>query len=110
MTYAVNSLLQKIKLFSFTNLISQKFSDTAEILAFAVSKRCTQDLPVVNTQDSSAGFFVFLPFGIPEKKKKFKELFFRGIADFRGTIFNSLPPFLGIFRLPKRTRRYVLYG
>ena len=108
MTYAVNSLLQKIKLFSFTHLISQKFSDTAEILAFAVSKRCTQDLPVVNTQDSSAGFFVFLPFGIPEKK--IKELFFRGIADFRGTIFNLLPPFLGIFRLPKRTRRYVLFG
>ena len=47
MTYEVNSLLQKIKLFSFTNLISQKFSVTAVILAFAVSKRCTQDLPVV---------------------------------------------------------------
>ena len=54
MTY-VNSLLQK-KLCSFTNLISQKFSDTAVILTFAVSKRCTQDLPVVNTKGSSTGF------------------------------------------------------
>ena len=38
------------------NLISQKFSDTAAILAIAVSKRCTQELPVVNTQGSSTGF------------------------------------------------------
>ena len=64
MTHAVNLLLQKIKLCSFTILISQKFSDTAVILAMAVSKCCTQDLPVVNTQGSSTGFLfihVYLP-------------------------------------------------
>ena len=37
-THAVNLLLHKIKLCSFTNLISQKFSDSAVILAKAVSK------------------------------------------------------------------------
>ena len=55
------------KLCSFTNLISQKFSDTAVILAIAVSKRCTQDLPVVNTQGSSTGFLFPCHSGIPEK-------------------------------------------
>ena len=44
--------IAQIKLCSFTNLISQKFSDSAVILATAVSKRCTQDLPVVNKQGS----------------------------------------------------------
>ena len=39
-----------------TNFISEKFSDSAVILATAVSKRCTQDLPVVNTQGSITGF------------------------------------------------------
>ena len=39
-----------------TNFISQKLSDSAVILATAVSKRCTQDLPVVNTQGSITGF------------------------------------------------------
>ena len=45
---------QKIKLCSFTNLISQTFSDTAVILAIAVftSKRCTQDFPVVNKRST----------------------------------------------------------
>ena len=40
-----------------------KFSDcTAVILAIAVSKCCTQDLPVVNTQGSSTGFlFTYHP-------------------------------------------------
>ena len=33
-----------------------KFSDWEVILAIAVSKRCTQDLPVVNTRGSSTGF------------------------------------------------------
>ena len=42
--------MDQIKLCFFTNLISQKFRDTAVILAIAVSKRCTQDLPLVNTQ------------------------------------------------------------
>ena len=48
-THAVNLLLQKTKVCSFTNFISQKYSETAVLLAIAVSKRCTQDLPVVNT-------------------------------------------------------------
>ena len=44
--------------FSITkNLIRQQFSDTTVILAIAVSKRCTQDLPVVNTQGLSTGLF-----------------------------------------------------
>ena len=68
-----NLLLQKIKLCSFTNLISQKFSDTAVILAIAVSKRCTQDLPVVNTQGSITGFLFTYHSAIPEKF--FKEYF-----------------------------------
>ena len=57
-TRAVKLLLEKIKLCSFANLMSQKFSDTAIILAIAVSKRCTHDLPVVNTQGSITGFFL----------------------------------------------------
>ena len=44
-----------IKLCSFINLISQKFSDSA-VIAIAVCKRCTLDLPVVNRQGSSTGF------------------------------------------------------
>ena len=55
-TLAVNLLLHKIKLCSFTNLISQKLSDSAVILAIEVSKRCTQDLSVVKRQGSSIGF------------------------------------------------------
>ena len=47
-----------------TNFISQTFSDSAVVLATAVSKRCTQDLPVVNTQGSSTGFWL-----IPGAKK-----------------------------------------
>ena len=49
------TIMQKIKLCSFTNLISQKYSVTVVILAIEVSKRCTQDLPVVDTQGSSTG-------------------------------------------------------
>ena len=48
--------IAQIKLCSFTNLISQKFSDSAVILATAAAKRCTQDLPVVNKQGSRTGF------------------------------------------------------
>ena len=66
-THAVNLLLQKIKLCSFTSLISQKFSDTAVILDIAVSKRCTPDLPVVNTQGSSTGFLFTCHSAIPER-------------------------------------------
>ena len=62
----VNLLLQRNKLCSFTNLISQKFSDTAKILALAVSKGCTQDLPAVNKQHSSTLFLFTYHFVIPE--------------------------------------------
>ena len=48
--------MRKIELCSF-------ISDSAVILAIAVSKRCTRDLPVVNAQD-----FVYLPFGHSRKK------------------------------------------
>ena len=95
------------KLCSFTSLISQKFSDTAVILAIVVSKCCTQDLPVVNRQGSSTGFLFTYHSAIP--KNFFKEYFFSGIIDF-GVPFSI--NFLGIFRLPKSsgTRRYVLFG
>ena len=102
-THAVNLLLQKIRLCSFTSLISQKFSETAVILAIAVSywlqqchigyssvilatavsKRCTQDLPVVytqqGTQGSSTGFL--LPTIQPFQKNFFEEYFFCRIVD-----------------------------
>ena len=55
-THAINLLLRKIELCSF-------ISDSAVILAIAVSKRCTRDLPVVNAQN-----FVYLPFGHSRKK------------------------------------------
>ena len=58
--------IAKIKLCSFTNLISQKFCDTAVILVIAVSNLCTQDLPVVNTQRSSTGFLFTYHLAIPE--------------------------------------------
>ena len=66
-THAVNLLLQKFKLCSFGNLISQKFSDAAVIFVIAVSKRCTQDLPVVDTQGSRTGFLFTYHSAIPEK-------------------------------------------
>ena len=47
--------------------MSQKFSDTAVILALAVSKRCTQDLPAVNKQHSSTVFLFTYHLVIPEK-------------------------------------------
>ena len=57
------TIAKKIKLCFFTNLISQKFSDTVLTLTIAVSKRCTKDFPVVNTQGSRTEIFVYLPFG-----------------------------------------------
>ena len=72
---AVNLLLQKIELCSFTNSVSQKFSDTAVILAIGVSKRCTQDLPVVNTQGSNTGFLFTYQSAIPENF--FKRILFQ---------------------------------
>ena len=53
------------------------------ILAIAVSKRCTQDLPVVNTHGSSTADFcvpTIRPFGF--QKNLLKEYFFSGIVDF----------------------------
>ena len=67
------------------------------ILAIAVSKRCTQDLPVVNTQGSSTGFFFpTIRSAIPEIF--FKEYFFSGIVDFGVPLsinFLSSSAFLG---------------
>ena len=50
----------------FTSLISQKFSDTAVILAIAVSKRCTQDSPAGNKQRSCTVFLFTYHLAIPE--------------------------------------------
>ena len=61
--------------------ISQKFSDTAVILAIAVSKRCTQDLPVVTIRKARVLDFC-LPTIRPFQKIVFKEYFFSGIVDF----------------------------
>ena len=47
---------------SSTNFISQKFSDTAMILAVSVSKHCTLDLSVLKVQGSIGGFLFFLLF------------------------------------------------
>jgi len=55
----VNLLFHKI---NGTNFISQKFSDSAVILAISVSKRCTLDLSVLKAQGLIAGFLFFLPF------------------------------------------------
>ena len=61
--------------------ISQTFSDTAVILAIAVSKRCTQDLPVVTVRKARVLDFC-LPTIRPFQKIVFKEYFFSGIVDF----------------------------
>ena len=58
-SHTVNLLLHKI---NRRNFISQKFSDSAVILAISVSKRCNLDLSVVKAQGSIAGFLFFLPF------------------------------------------------
>ena len=73
--------IAKIKLCSFTNLISQKFSDTALILAIAVSKRFNQDLPVLTVRKVRVLDFC-LPKIRPFQKTFFKEYFFSGIVDF----------------------------
>ena len=61
--------------------ISQKFSDTAVILAIAVSKRCTQDLPVVTVSKARVLDFCLSTIR-PFQKIVFKEYFFSGIVDF----------------------------
>ena len=71
--------MQKLKLCSFTNLISQKFNDTAVVLAIASC--CTLDLPVVNTQGSSTGFLFTYHSVILEIF--FQRLLFQWIVDFR---------------------------
>ena len=53
--------------------INKKFSDTAVILAIAVSKRCTQELPVVNTQGSNAGFLFTYHSATRDEKNGFTE-------------------------------------
>ena len=58
-SHTINLLLHQI---NTTNFISQKFSDSAVILAISVSKRCTLDLSVVKAQGSIAGFLFSLPF------------------------------------------------
>ena len=78
---AVNLLLQKIKLCSFANLISQTFSDTAVILAITVSKRCTQDLPIVTVRKARVLDFCF-PTIRPFQQFFFKEYVFSAIVDF----------------------------
>ena len=60
--------------------INKKFSDTAVILAIAVSKRCTQDLPVVTVRKARVLDFC-LPTIRPLQKIVFKEYFFSGIGD-----------------------------
>ena len=88
--------IAKIRLCSFTSLISQKFSDTAVILAVAVSKRCTQDFPVVYTQGSSTGFL--FPTIQPFQKNFFEEYIFIRIVDSGvpfSTNFLSSSAFLG---------------
>ena len=78
--------IAKNKLCSFTNLISQKFSDTAVILALAVSKGCTQDLPAVNKQHSSTLFLFTYHLVIPENF--FQRILFQWNNWLWGTIFN----------------------
>ena len=73
--------------------MSQKFNDTAVILAIAVSKRYTQDLPGSSTtqrssttQASSTGFLFTYHSAIPEKF--FQRILFQWNSWLWGTIFN----------------------
>ena len=65
---------------SSTNLISQKFSDSAVIVAISVSRRCTLDLSVVKAQGSIAGFLFSLPFC--HSTKSFTDHFVTARVDF----------------------------
>ena len=58
-SHTVNLLLHKN---NSKNFVSQKFRDSAVILAISVSRRCTLDLSVVKAQGSIAGFLFFLLF------------------------------------------------
>ena len=79
-THAVNRVLHKIKLFSLTNLISQKFSDLVVILAITVYERCTQNSSVVKTQGSRTSFSFSYHSAISENL--FKGYFFTARVDF----------------------------
>ena len=72
--------MHKVKLCSLSNLISQKFSDLAVILAITVYKRCTQDLSVVKTQGSGTSFSFSYHSAISENL--FKGYFFTARVDF----------------------------
>ena len=74
----MNLLLHKI---NSTNLIRQKFSDSAVILGISVSKRSTLDLSVVKGQGSIAGFWFFQPFC--HSRKNFTDHFVTAHVDFR---------------------------
>ena len=67
MTHAVNLLLQKIKLCSLTNLISQAFSDTAVILGSSVQALHSR---VASCEYARLEYriFVYLPFGHSRKR------------------------------------------
>ena len=83
------------QLCSFTNLISQKFSDSAVILA----KDSMQDFSVVRTQGTSSRFLFSYHSAIPENL--FKGYFFTTRAEF-GVVFSinfiSSPAFLGFWK------------
>ena len=72
--------MHKIKLSSLTNLITQKFSDFAVILAITLYERCTQDFSVVKTQGSSTSFSFSYHSAISENL--FKGYFFTARVDF----------------------------
>ena len=73
-------MLHTIKLCSLTNLISQKFSDLAVVLAITVYKRCTQVFSVAKTQGSSTSFLLSYHSAISENL--FKGYFFTARVDF----------------------------
>ena len=73
-------MLHTIKLCSLTNLISQKFSDLAVILAITVYERCTQVFSVAKTQGSSTSFLLSYHSAISENL--FKGCFFTARVDF----------------------------
>lgn len=83
----------KIKLCSFTDLISQTFSDSAVILAI-MSNHCTQDLPIVNKQ----GWSIFA-------KTTFSPHLLTWV-----TLSSNILSIIGIFRLPEsyRTKGNIL--
>ena len=95
---------------SSTNLISQKFNDSAVILAISVSaKRCTLELSVLKAQGSIAGLLFFLPFC--HSRKIFKDHFVTACGDFGVALSNNFLSSSAFFRLPKSPGRgrHVLF-